>query len=166
MVQHAVCSEMDGFPVFYSNLPLISTFCVRSCHTTRYLQEVGYTDTILDVRSQRVRALLGLSGPEQNGAQDAKNIEQLLNGRDILAINSKDRDSKRNGDKSRQESMAVLEKFDFLRADASDEEDEPFGVGHNSSKKPKVVILHQVLLTGAHNVIWHCMTTLKLCYHL
>uniref|UniRef100_UPI00358F83B0 striatin-3 isoform X2 n=1 Tax=Myxine glutinosa TaxID=7769 RepID=UPI00358F83B0 len=104
----------------------------------QYLQEVGYTDTILDVRSQRVRALLGLSGPEQNGAQDAKNIEQLLNGRDILSINSKEHDSKRNGDKSRQESMAVLEKFDFLRPDASDEEDEPFGVGHNSSKKPKM----------------------------
>lgn len=29
--------------------------------TLRYLQEVGYTDTILDVKSQRVRALLGLT---------------------------------------------------------------------------------------------------------
>uniref|UniRef100_A0A8C6P5H2 Striatin n=1 Tax=Nothobranchius furzeri TaxID=105023 RepID=A0A8C6P5H2_NOTFU len=28
----------------------------------QYLQEVGYTDTILDVKSQRVRALLGLAG--------------------------------------------------------------------------------------------------------
>ena len=27
----------------------------------RYLQEVGYTDTILDVRSSRVRSILGLS---------------------------------------------------------------------------------------------------------
>lgn len=28
---------------------------------SRYLQEVGYTDTILDVRSSRVRSILGLS---------------------------------------------------------------------------------------------------------
>lgn len=26
----------------------------------RYLQEIGYTDTIIDVRSNRVRSLLGL----------------------------------------------------------------------------------------------------------
>lgn len=27
----------------------------------RYLQEIGYTDTIIDVRSNRVRSLLGLN---------------------------------------------------------------------------------------------------------
>lgn len=39
----------------------------------RYLQEIGYTDTILDVRSYRVRSLLGM-GPEQtevNGSNAA-----------------------------------------------------------------------------------------------
>ena len=36
------------------------------CHC-RYLQEVGYTDTILDVKSQRVRALLGLAGDGSTG---------------------------------------------------------------------------------------------------
>uniref|UniRef100_A0A672M0Y8 Striatin-3-like n=1 Tax=Sinocyclocheilus grahami TaxID=75366 RepID=A0A672M0Y8_SINGR len=46
----------------------------------QYLQEVGYTDTILDVRSQRVRSLLGLSGSEQNGSVETKNLEQILNG--------------------------------------------------------------------------------------
>lgn len=30
----------------------------------RYLQEVGYTDTILDVRSSRVRSILGLSATD------------------------------------------------------------------------------------------------------
>lgn len=42
-----------------------------SC-TLRYLQEVGYTDTILDVKSQRVRTLLGLADGASamvNGAQ-------------------------------------------------------------------------------------------------
>lgn len=33
----------------------------------RYLEEVGYTDTILDMRSKRVRSLLGRS-LELNGA--------------------------------------------------------------------------------------------------
>lgn len=46
----------------------------------RYLQEVGYTDTILDVRTQRVRSLLGLSGSEQNGAVENKNLQHLING--------------------------------------------------------------------------------------
>lgn len=46
----------------------------------RYLQEVGYTDTILDVRTQRVRSLLGLSGSEQNGSVENKNLQHLVNG--------------------------------------------------------------------------------------
>lgn len=54
-------------------------------HLYRYLQEVGYTDTILDVRSQRVRSLLGLSGSEQNGSVETKNLEQILNGGDSPA---------------------------------------------------------------------------------
>lgn len=32
---------------------------------TRCLQEIGYTDTILDVRSNRVQNLLGLTNQEQ-----------------------------------------------------------------------------------------------------
>uniref|UniRef100_A0A8D0A267 Striatin, calmodulin binding protein 3 n=1 Tax=Sander lucioperca TaxID=283035 RepID=A0A8D0A267_SANLU len=46
----------------------------------QYLQEVGYTDTILDVRTQRVRSLLGLSGSEQNGSVENKNLQHLING--------------------------------------------------------------------------------------
>lgn len=40
--------------------------CVFSCEC-RYLEEVGYSDTILDMRSKRVRSLLGRSSPESNG---------------------------------------------------------------------------------------------------
>jgi len=36
----------------------------------QYLQEIGYTDTIIDVRSNRVRSLLGLEGPEQVTQQE------------------------------------------------------------------------------------------------
>ncbi|XP_069807307.1 striatin-3 isoform X3 [Dendropsophus ebraccatus] len=83
----------------------------------QYLQEVGYTDTILDVRSQRVRSLLGLSGSEPNGSVEPKNLEQILNGEDA-SLKQKGQESKRN-------SGDVLETFNFLEsADDSDEEEE------------------------------------------
>ncbi|XP_042317464.1 striatin-3 isoform X4 [Sceloporus undulatus] len=84
----------------------------------QYLQEVGYTDTILDVRSQRVRSLLGLSSSEPNGSVETKNLEQILNGGESPASKQKGQDMKRNpGD--------VLETFNFLEnADDSDEEEE------------------------------------------
>ena len=39
----------------------------------RYLQEIGYTDTIIDVRSNRVRSLLGLN-PAGNAAEKEEQI--------------------------------------------------------------------------------------------
>lgn len=77
----------------------------------QYLQEVGYTDTILDVRTQRVRSLLGLSGSEQNG--ESKNLP-LINGTD------RPKDKRSPGD--------VLETFNFLEnADDSDEDEDEEG---------------------------------------
>uniref|UniRef100_A0A3Q3XJB6 Striatin-3 n=1 Tax=Mola mola TaxID=94237 RepID=A0A3Q3XJB6_MOLML len=74
----------------------------------QYLQEVGYTDTILDVRTQRVRSLLGLSASEQNGSVENKNLQHLING------------TESPGD--------VLETFNFLEnADDSDEEEDEEG---------------------------------------
>ncbi|XP_016400073.1 striatin-3-like [Sinocyclocheilus rhinocerous] len=85
----------------------------------QYLQEVGYTDTILDVRSQRVRSLLGLSGSEQNGSVETKNLEQILNGGESPA-KRKGHDMNRNPE--------VLETFNFLEnADDSDEEEDDEG---------------------------------------
>uniref|UniRef100_A0A672M0X3 Striatin-3 n=1 Tax=Sinocyclocheilus grahami TaxID=75366 RepID=A0A672M0X3_SINGR len=85
----------------------------------QYLQEVGYTDTILDVRSQRVRSLLGLSGSEQNGSVETKNLEQILNGGESPA-KRKGQDMNRNPE--------VLETFNFLEnADDSDEEEDDEG---------------------------------------
>ncbi|KAG8449610.1 hypothetical protein GDO86_016305 [Hymenochirus boettgeri] len=84
----------------------------------QYLQEVGYTDTILDVRSQRVRSLLGLSSSEPNGSVETKNLEQILNGGDSISLKQKGQSNKRN-------SGDVLETFNFLEsADDSDEDDE------------------------------------------
>lgn len=55
--------------------------CGRSSlvSTLRYLQEVGYTDTILDVKSQRVRALLGLTG-DSGDKPSEKKPEPMVNG--------------------------------------------------------------------------------------
>ncbi|KAM6394278.1 striatin-3 isoform 6-T6 [Pluvialis apricaria] len=84
----------------------------------QYLQEVGYTDTILDVRSQRVRSLLGLSNSEPNGSVETKNLEQILNGGESPSSKQKGQEIKRN-------SGDVLETFNFLEnADDSDEEEE------------------------------------------
>ncbi|TSW08336.1 Striatin-3 [Bagarius yarrelli] len=86
----------------------------------QYLQEVGYTDTILDVRSQRVRSLLGLSGSEQNGSVETKNLEQILNGGESPA--------KRKGHDLKRNTGDVLETFNFLEnADDSDEEEDDEG---------------------------------------
>ncbi|XP_072545914.1 striatin-3 [Salminus brasiliensis] len=86
----------------------------------QYLQEVGYTDTILDVRSQRVRSLLGLSGSEQNGSVETKNLEQILNGGESPA--------KRKGQEMKRNPGDVLETFNFLEnADDSDEEEDEEG---------------------------------------
>jgi len=53
------------------NLPTKET-CTCSFMFCRYLQEIGYTDTIIDVRSARIRQMLGLpsrdTGIETNTA--------------------------------------------------------------------------------------------------
>lgn len=43
---------------------------------------MGYTDTILDVKSKRVRTLLGLSGDGPERETD-KNQESMVNGTDV-----------------------------------------------------------------------------------
>nr|XP_033806853.1 striatin-3 isoform X1 [Geotrypetes seraphini] len=104
----------------------------------QYLQEVGYTDTILDVRSQRVRSLLGLSGSEPNGSIETKNLEQILNGGESLSPRQKEQEIKRN-------SGGDFETFNFLEnADDSDEEEEGDledvreGKKHRINKKHKI----------------------------
>lgn len=42
----------------------------------QYLQEIGYTETILDIRSTRVRSLLGLN----NNSEQEENVNPNING--------------------------------------------------------------------------------------
>uniref|UniRef100_A0A8C5A261 Striatin n=1 Tax=Gadus morhua TaxID=8049 RepID=A0A8C5A261_GADMO len=86
----------------------------------QYLQEVGYTDTILDVKSQRVRALLGLAGDSGGGKPGEKaSAEPLVNGTDTST-------------KGMATRGAVLEAFKFIESTAaeySDEDEDEEGEG-------------------------------------
>ena len=68
MVCCHVCSVLDVFTVWLSVVVIM-------LYVFRYLQEIGYTDTIIDVRSARVRQLLGLQ--PQNEGDDNR---QMVNG--------------------------------------------------------------------------------------
>lgn len=84
----------------------------------QYLQEVGYTDTILDVKSQRVRALLGLAG---DGA-GKMSTEPSVNGPNLTQKGMETR-----GKVELSDTSAVLEAFKFIEnaaAEFSDEDEE------------------------------------------
>ncbi|XP_076464651.1 striatin-3-like isoform X3 [Babylonia areolata] len=97
----------------------------------QYLQEIGYTDTIIDVRSARVRSLLGLqpvSGENENDGPPA-----LVNGEQQPG--KRDNQGKRVGLKKLPGSepvdgalidteRAVMSTFDFLAGENAVDEDE------------------------------------------
>uniref|UniRef100_A0A7N6BJP5 Striatin n=1 Tax=Anabas testudineus TaxID=64144 RepID=A0A7N6BJP5_ANATE len=96
----------------------------------QYLQEVGYTDTILDVKSQRVRALLGLTGDGGGTTGERTGSEPLVNGTDATTKGMGTRGS-------------VLEAFKFIEnagVEFSDEDEEEDSEGkdrtHIMRKKP------------------------------
>uniref|UniRef100_A0A1A7WTC6 Striatin n=1 Tax=Iconisemion striatum TaxID=60296 RepID=A0A1A7WTC6_9TELE len=88
----------------------------------QYLQEVGYTDTILDVKSQRVRALLGLAGDGGGKTGERMNTEPSVNGTD-----STTKGIGTTGKAELSDTSAVLEAFKFIEnaaAEFSDEDEE------------------------------------------
>ncbi|XP_032877699.1 striatin isoform X2 [Amblyraja radiata] len=94
----------------------------------QYLQEVGYTDTIIDVKSRRARALLGLTGDDPDKLSENKSLESVINGGETLL---KRTDMIGNsGEKVKPlltDSADVLETFKFLENAAavfSDEDDD------------------------------------------
>jgi len=62
----------------------------------QYLHEIGYTDTIIDVRSNRVRSLLGLHDVPGDGKDDVNRPGNAINGGDG-ALNSSTRGGGRTG---------------------------------------------------------------------
>uniref|UniRef100_A0A667ZVE8 Striatin n=1 Tax=Myripristis murdjan TaxID=586833 RepID=A0A667ZVE8_9TELE len=88
----------------------------------QYLQEVGYTDTILDVKSQRVRALLGLAGDGGGGRTGERTgTEPLVNGTDT---STKDSVATMMRKTELSDTSAVLEAFKFIESAAAEFSDE------------------------------------------
>ncbi|KFM63760.1 Striatin-3, partial [Stegodyphus mimosarum] len=96
----------------------------------QYLQEIGYTDTIIDVRSARVRTLLGLA-PSNTENDDKQNLSSVLNGEQVKR--SSDTQLRRTpGKKSNSVTenalmdaeQSVLDTFDFLSSENVDMDDD------------------------------------------
>uniref|UniRef100_A0A8C1T8I8 Striatin, calmodulin binding protein n=1 Tax=Cyprinus carpio TaxID=7962 RepID=A0A8C1T8I8_CYPCA len=102
-------------------------------NSIQYLQEVGYTDTILDVKSQRVKALLGLAGDSGERPGD-KRTEPMVNGTEPASL--KDSTTTMIGKAEMTDSATVLEAFKFIEkaaAEFSDEDDDEDSEGQNKS---------------------------------
>ncbi|XP_069385673.1 striatin [Paralichthys olivaceus] len=85
----------------------------------QYLQEVGYTDTVLDVKSQRVRALLGLTGDSTDKPSE-RTSQPMVNGTEASSL----KDSGMVSKPDMSDSAAVLEAFKFIESAAAEFSDE------------------------------------------
>uniref|UniRef100_A0A8C4T280 Striatin n=1 Tax=Erpetoichthys calabaricus TaxID=27687 RepID=A0A8C4T280_ERPCA len=104
----------------------------------QYLQEVGYTDTILDVKSQRVKALLGLTGDGEERPSDS-NLEPMVNGTEPSL-----KEAIMIGKPDLSDSASVLDTFKFMEsaaAEFSDEDDDD-----DSEGKEKTIIDSCIIL--------------------
>ncbi|XP_077862092.1 striatin-3-like [Saccoglossus kowalevskii] len=103
----------------------------------QYLQEIGYTDTILDVRSSRVRSLLGLSNESNTSNLDVENqnVEPIVNGDGGKPSRQGDQQTTKRGvDKKRiareiaegilDNETSVLSTFDFLSSENLEDDGE------------------------------------------
>ncbi|KAG7238742.1 hypothetical protein INR49_031258 [Caranx melampygus] len=121
----------------------------------KYLEEVGYSDTILDMRSKRVRSLLGRSSPEANGPPPSESCaepEPRAGGESLLVRQIEEQIKRNAGKESSKERLggSVLDKIPFLHGcedddeDDSDEEDDFQGMatdcidGPRKNKKSRV----------------------------
>ncbi|XP_041866503.1 striatin-like isoform X2 [Melanotaenia boesemani] len=107
----------------------------------QYLQEVGYTDTILDVKSQRVRALLGLAGDGGGRTGERMSAEPLVNGTDSTTKGMGPR-----GKAELSDTSAVLEAFKFIEnaaAEFSDEDEEEDSEGKDRTNVESRTIMRK-----------------------
>lgn len=99
----------------------------------QYLQEIGYTETIIDIRSNRVRSLLGLNN---NCEQENENVSPNINGGSETNKRASESQGRRTPAKKSQPSSmteamildseaAVIANFEFLaQADSEMSEDD------------------------------------------
>ncbi|XP_025770068.1 striatin-4 [Puma concolor] len=121
----------------------------------QYLEEVGYTDTILDMRSKRVRSLLGrsleLNGavePSEGGSRATPGPGGLSGGESLLVKQIEEQIKRNAAGKDGQERLSgsVLEQIPFLQScedEDSDEDDELDSVQH---KKQRVKLPSKALV--------------------
>uniref|UniRef100_A0A8B9KUP7 Striatin n=1 Tax=Astyanax mexicanus TaxID=7994 RepID=A0A8B9KUP7_ASTMX len=99
----------------------------------QYLQEVGYTDTILDVKSQRVKALLGLAVDSVDRPGERR-PEPMVNGTEPSSL--KDSTNTMMGKQEMSDSATVLEAVKLIEsaaAEFSDEDDEEDSEGREKT---------------------------------
>uniref|UniRef100_A0A3Q1AXU5 Striatin n=1 Tax=Amphiprion ocellaris TaxID=80972 RepID=A0A3Q1AXU5_AMPOC len=93
----------------------------------QYLQEVGYTDTILDVKSQRVRALLGLTG-DSGDNPNPSNLTLVLNPNPHQGFSRHPSEATPcifpSSKPDMSDSATVLEAFKFIESAAAEFSDE------------------------------------------
>uniref|UniRef100_A0AAX7SR58 Striatin n=1 Tax=Astatotilapia calliptera TaxID=8154 RepID=A0AAX7SR58_ASTCA len=113
----------------------------------QYLQEVGYTDTILDVKSQRVRALLGLAGDGAGRTGERTSTEPLVNGTDIIRKKPASSTSPASMDTTEDpDTEEVMKGFDFLSSpDEMDTSPETRGTGDGTDWGPNRSKLQDML---------------------
>ncbi|XP_036915093.1 striatin-4 isoform X2 [Sturnira hondurensis] len=112
----------------------------------QYLEEVGYTDTILDMRSKRVRSLLGRSLELNGAAEPSEGGPRAtlgpggLSGGESLLVKQIEEQIKRNAagkDGKERSGSSVLEQIPFLQNcedEDSDEDDELDSVQHKKQR--------------------------------
>ncbi|XP_050665056.1 striatin-3 [Leptidea sinapis] len=123
----------------------------------QYLQEIGYTDTILDIRSNRVRTLLGVNSDDQAEDPNYRNCEKqhystntALNRKMMMYDEAAYREQRRKGASSGyneeglsvQDTAAVFANFEFLanqEMDMDEIEDIEAKQSHHSSIKGEEV---------------------------
>ncbi|XP_055847584.1 striatin-3 isoform X2 [Episyrphus balteatus] len=94
----------------------------------QYLQEIGYTDNIIDVRSNRVRSLLGLN----NNSEQEENVSPNINGNENNKRASESEGRRTPAKKAQQMNdammleteAAVMANFEFLAQTEMSDDDE------------------------------------------
>ncbi|KAB0391734.1 hypothetical protein E2I00_012786, partial [Balaenoptera physalus] len=120
-----------------------------------YLEEVGYTDTILDMRSKRVRSLLGRS-LELNGAMEPSEGSPRatpgaggLSGGESLLVKQIEEQIKRNAagkDGKERLGGSVLEQIPFLQNCEDEDSDEDDELDSVQPKKQRVKLPSKALV--------------------
>ena len=79
----------------------------------RYLQEIGYIDKVVELRSARVKMLLGLNTEEVNGplaeSVDVKPFTQIQSQQRVLSSRANDQQGQSRFEETEEESVAPKE---------------------------------------------------------